>query len=152
MKKNAKNRKIKIVLFCLVAILIFQVFFLAILLNKRSDGLENTESFSPQKITEHVKEFGFTPTGEFVEDPVTGMRFEGGIILVVCHEGVSYEQVVSAAESVDGEVVGGIEEIRTYEISIPEKDAISTRKAADSLNEMTHLFEVAGPNYAVGFD
>ncbi len=92
-----------------------------------------------------------TDTSKIVEDPLTKMLFEGGVVMVVVHEGVTRDQVAEAVEIVNGEVAGGLAEIRVFEIAIPEDDPAALHAAISSLKH-SHIFEAVLPNYVPGID
>lgn len=80
------------------------------------------------------------------KDPISGLSFEGGTILVTTIEGISPKQLAEAVEVINGEIVGSVEEINLYEIAVPFYDYETITGAIDVLKENA-IFRVVSPNY-----
>jgi len=95
----------------------------------------------------------FRPTdiSKITEDPRTGMLMESGTIMVVIHENVSRDQVSEVVADVNGQVVGGLEEIRVFEIAIQDEEPAAMHAAIESL-EHKPIFQAVLPNYLPGID
>jgi len=135
------------------AFAVFILFFLLIFAGYTAiqyfAGLDRQAQINEEVITDPV--FSPTDSNKIIEDPQTGMLIEGGTVMVVIHEEITMAEVSDAAVSVNGEVVGGREDIRVFEIAISQDDPASTHDAIARL-EGNPIFKAVLPNYVPAGD
>ncbi|MCL6581802.1 MAG: S8 family serine peptidase, partial [Firmicutes bacterium] len=86
-----------------------------------------------------------------VTDPVTGLEFVTGEVLIVTHEGVFHQQVARiVSELTDGEVSGGSEEFGLFQVRLPGDDARAVLEAVAALESVPE-FKAVMPNLIPGF-
>lgn len=134
-----------------ISLLLLLAFFLvgSVGLYQFLSAMARYSSISMEAISDPI--FRPTDLSKLIEDPLTGMEMESGTIMVVIQEDITRDQVSEAVAVINGQVVGGLEEIKVFEIAIPEDDPATLHAAINSL-KVNQIFKTVLPNYVPDID
>ncbi len=86
----------------------------------------------------------------FVQDPEKDMLIEGGVLIIFVKAGVPEHEIKTSLDLVNGEIVGGCNEKRIFQVYLPQKDLDNTKKALKTL-QVEDIFQKVDVNYQVVF-